>query len=213
MKKCSNCGRMFEVLHPELWAYKDGKGFNVKDWYCRYNCMQEYRKRKEAEKMARMKKNGTPAQKPGRKPRVETAEKLPDMPKVELVYDESIAEEYKREQEAKKAEEKTPVLPTVELIRQMDEEVSKLRRQQKEEMAERIRPEIVRNVINGVEMDDAQVAAIRVKDLGVFFYDMKYGTIDWRNSITGEEISLTPADWEMLAVWIPKMLKVLGADD
>jgi len=91
--------------------------------------------------------------------------------------------------------------------------VSKLRRQQKEEMAERIRQEKGQNVINGVEMDDAQVAAIRVKDLGVFFYDMKYGTIDWRNSITGEEISLTPADWEMLAVWIPKMLKVLGADD
>ena len=213
MKKCSNCGKAFDVLYPELWRYKDGSGYNVTDWYCRYNCMQEYRKRKEAEKMARMKKNGTPAKKPGRKPRVETAEKLPDMPKVELVYDESIAEEYKREQEAKKAEEKTPVLPTVELIRQMDEEVSKLRRQQKEEMAERIRPEKGQNVINGVEMDDAQVAAIRVKDLGVFFYDMKYGTIDWRNSITGEEISLTPADWEMLAVWIPKMLKVLGADD
>ena len=212
MKKCSNCGRVFEVLHPELWAYKDGKGFNVKDWYCRYNCMQEYRMRKEAEKMARMKKNGTPAKKPGRKPRVETAEKLPDLPKVELVYDPTIAEEYKAEQAAKKAEEKAPV-PTVELIRQIDEEVEKQRRQQKEEMAEKIRPEKGQNVINGVEMDDAQVAAIRVKDLGVFFYDMKYGTIDWRNSITGEEISLTPADWEMLAVWIPKMLKVLGADD
>ena len=209
MKKCSNCGRVFEVLHPELWAYKDGKGFNVKDWYCRYNCMQEYRKRKEAEKMARMKKNGTPAKKPGRKPRVETAEKLPeDLPKVELVYDPTIAEEYRKEQMNKAEEQKEPKAGT-----EWTDAAEVYGIAVDAEDDRPIRPQKERNVINGVEMDDAQVAAIRVKDLGVFFYDMKYGTIDWRNSITGEEISLTPADWEMLAVWIPKMLKVLGADD
>lgn len=207
MKKCSNCGKEFDVLHPDLWAYKDGSGYNVTDWYCRYNCMQEYRKRKEAEKMARMKKNGTPAKKPGRKPRVETAEKLPDLPAVELVYDESIAEEYRKEQMNKAEEHKetqagtewTDAAEVYGIAVDMEDDKP-------------IRPEKPLNVIRGIKAEDAQVTAIRFPGLGEFYFDSKYGTVDWRSN-EGEEISLTPADWAVLANRIPEMLKLLGADD
>ena len=43
-----------------------------------------------------------------------TRKKPGPKPKVELVYDESIAEEYRREQEAKKAEEHIKVIPLVD---------------------------------------------------------------------------------------------------
>ena len=53
--------------------------------------------------MARSRKDGTPAKAPAKKATVEVVEKLPEEPKVELVYDPSIAEEYKAEQRAKAA--------------------------------------------------------------------------------------------------------------
>ena len=232
MKKCSNCGKEFDVLHPALWAYKDGKGINVTDWYCRYNCMQEYRKRKEAEKMARMKKNGTPAKKPGRKPRVETAEKLPELPKVELVEDPEIMEEYRKEQEQKNEKDKLGLSYVQKFAEEYKKEQMNKAEEQKEPKAgtewtdaaevygiavdaeddRPIRPQKARNVINGVEAEDAQVTAIRFKGLGEFYFDSKYGTIDWRSEV-GEEISLTPVDWAVLANRIPEMLKLLGADD
>ena len=66
---------------------------------CSWSCIREY-DRKEAEKMAysKIKKDGTPAKPTGKK-------KPAEMPKVELVYDPEIAEEYRREQEQKKANE------------------------------------------------------------------------------------------------------------
>ena len=208
MKKCSYCGKEFDVLYPDLWRYKDGKGFNVTDWYCRYNCMQANRKRKEEEHMARTRKDGTPAKKPGRKPRMETVEKLPDLPKVELVYDESIAEEYKKEQLNRQAEEhKEPKAGT-----EWTDAAEVYGIAVDEEDDKPIRPEKPLNVIRGIKAEDAQVTAIRFPGLGEFYFDSKYGTVDWRSN-EGEEISLTPADWTKLAEKIPEMLRLLGADD
>ena len=60
--------------------------------------------------------------------------------------------------------------------------------------------------------EEPTVTAIRFNGLGEFYYDKKYRTIDWRSEV-GEEISLTPVTWAVLAEKIPVMLKKLGADD
>ena len=126
-KKCAICKKKFDVLYPDLWRYKRGDGGNIRAWFCTYGCMRKYDKRKEEGKMARPRKDGTPARKPQKKTEIEVTEKLPEPEKewtpaeevytkeeqekptvkttVELVYDPSIAEEYRREQEAKKAED------------------------------------------------------------------------------------------------------------
>lgn len=76
-----------------------------------------------------------------------------------------------------------------------------------------VRPEKRMNVVNGVKLEDgATVTAIRVKDLGEFYFDRKHGTVDWRSDV-GEEISLVPQDWELLTEWIPQILRALGLDD
>ena len=193
MKTCAVCGKEFEVLWPDLWRYRDGEGGNIRKWFCRYNCMMAYKRGKEAEKMyKKTKSDGTPAKKPG--PRKQKQE-----PKVELVYDPSIAEEYRKEQEAKKeAEEKVNLsISSEDLFKTEDDQP--------------IVPAKVKNVINGIEAENVAVTAIRTK-AGEFYFDRKYGTIDWRTEI-GEEISLTPAHWEELAEEIPRMLKMLGAED
>ena len=77
---------------------------------------------------------------------------------------------------------------------------------------QQIKPLKNQNMINGVPADDVMITAFRVKGLGEFYFDKKFGTIDWRSDV-GEEISLTPRDWAELANWIPRILKMLNADD
>ena len=175
--RCKICGREFDVLYPDLYRYKRGYKTHTEAWLCSWSCLREYDRRKEAKTMGRPKKDGTPAKKPERKPKAEE-------PKVELVYDESIAEKYKREQEAKKVE-------AVDYEAAMKD----------------LKP---LNIINGEEAGDVQVTGIRTA-LGEFRYDRPYRTIDWRHEELGEEISLPPEDWKKLAEEIPRVLRLLGA--
>ena len=210
MKTCAVCGKEFEVLWPDLWRYRDGEGGNIRKWFCRYNCMMAYKRGKEAEKMyKKTKSDGTPAKKPGPRKAKKTE------PKVELVYDPSIAEEYRKEQEAKKAEKiqmAPPMNPVVGIkISGSDGEMMNVEPVYMRDEENPIKPAQVKNVINGIEAENVAVTAIRTK-AGEFYFDRKYGTIDWRTEI-GEEISLTQAHWEELAEEIPRMLKMLGAED
>lgn len=106
-------------------------------------------------------------------------------PKVELVYDESIAEEYRREQEQKKA-------MAVDQLK----------------MAPAPKPV---TEIWTLGAEGYAATAIKKDGIGEFYYDRQHGTIDWRNEF-GEEISLMPEDWKKLAEEIPKMLKILGVE-
>ena len=83
MHVCPVCGRMHLIHQPEFWPYRRGSTM-----YCSDNCLfvdatrdlqlmhKAIHRRKEAKNMARMKKDGTPARKPGPKAqkRIETPE-------------------------------------------------------------------------------------------------------------------------------------------
>lgn len=62
-----------------------------------------------------------------------------------------------------------------------------------------------------VRVDDYEVTAIRHPDLGEFYYDKKYGSVDWR-SPEGEEISLTPQMWRKLYEEIPVVMGILRVE-
>ena len=142
--------------------------------------------------MARMKKDGTEAKKPGPKP------------KVDLVYDESIAEEYRREQEekARRAEENRR-----EIEKAMAEDQLTMAEDQ---LTMAPAPEPVTEIWT-LGAEGYVSTAIKKDGVGEFYYDRKHGTIDWENEY-GEEISLLPADWMRLAEEIPRVMKILGAD-
>ena len=101
MKKCPVCGKEFDVLWPELWRYREGSAY-----ICTWKCLRQLRKEAEEKMYTKVKKDGTPTKKSG--PKKQPVEK------VELVYDPSIAEEYKREQEAKKKSFEEMKLPVPE---------------------------------------------------------------------------------------------------
>lgn len=181
--KCAICGKEFDALWPDLYRYKRGGTF-----LCSWSCLRKYDNEKGSGNMARMKKDGTPAKKPG--PR----------PKVELVYDESIAEEYRREQEEKAR--------TAELNRQ---EIEKAMAEDGLKMAPIPVPATEVVFKPSWDVDGYAATAIKKDGVGEFYFDKRNGTIDWRNEF-GEEVSLLPADWERLAEEIPKMLKILGVE-
>ena len=62
--ECAVCGKQFDVLWPDLYRFKRGQ-----NWLCSWGHLREYDKRKEGNTMARTKKDGTPAKRPGPKPR------------------------------------------------------------------------------------------------------------------------------------------------
>ena len=71
---CSQCGKEFDVLYPDLWRYK-----RWNKWFCSWHCLRADEKEKGEEPMAtRLKKDGTPCGKPGpKKTKVETPETGP----------------------------------------------------------------------------------------------------------------------------------------
>ena len=74
---CPVCGKAFDILYPDLWRYRRSHMHN-RLFLCSWGCLRQYDKGKEEEKtMAMMKKDGTPAKKPGPKPKkkIETPEK------------------------------------------------------------------------------------------------------------------------------------------
>lgn len=210
------------MLWPELWRYKrNGGTANYWKYFCSWGCLRKYDKGREQNTMltdeqkrkaAYMAYNGenplpylkqcgmsnpTSAWQTVRKwargnldqheyeklpvKCGDMQEKAPKRETVELVYDPEIAEEYRREQEQKKANEETRAAAKGRL----------------EQMADR--PVIWRTT------------AISNDQLGEFYYDRKYRTIDWRNPY-GDEVSMPPEDWARLSDMIPQILHVLGAE-
>ena len=126
-----------------------------------------------------------------------------EKPKVELVYDPGIAEEYKREQ----AEKEEGTLAGA--IQGMTEAATQLFGAC-EDMGLKTEAPAKPKITRPVNYMGLDINAVKPPDLGEFYYDHKYGMIDWR--FEGEEISIKPDGWKRLLEWLPTILKVLGVD-
>ena len=187
MSTCPVCGRVHLIVWPQFWPYRRGARL-----FCSENCLivyvtqQNFSKYKGAKKkMARLKNDGTPAKKPGRKPnKIETPEPVAggkwekmetpeDVPEVKLTGPIRI---------------ETPETNKVEVV----------------ETPETPPTRVIKRIGGKYE-----VSAIRVNDLGEFYYDIKYNCIDWR-ALDGAEVSLTPAGWKHLMEELPAILSTLG---
>lgn len=76
--KCRICGKEFEVLYPELWRY-----VRAKRYLCSWKCLRLYDQKGSEDMYTKVKKDGTPAKKPGPAPKMITdpdvEAKLPDV--------------------------------------------------------------------------------------------------------------------------------------
>ena len=203
-RACPVCGNNFSVLYPDLWRYKYNSGKKI-FFYCSYSCKREAEKERDemkkltleqkkkavqiavdggnplgfledlgiknsAEAWSKIKAHlkefdpDTYAQLPKRLPQ---REQKAEAPKVVLVEDPSIAEEYRAEQAEKQ------------------------------------------KITKPVNYDGLDIAAIRHPELGEFYYDKKFNSIDWRTE-GGDEVSMSPMYWKKLIKELPRILTVLG---
>ena len=226
-RNCPVCGKNFSALYPDLWRYKYNTGKKVL-FYCSYGCKREAEKERDemkkltlgqkkkavqiavdggnplgfledlgiknsAEAWSKIKAHlkefdpDTYAQLPKRLPqRVQKAE----APKVVLVEDK-------------------PEGTLADAVQGMTEAANQFFGAC-EAMGLNMEPPEKPKITRPMNYMGLDITAVKPPDLGEFYYDHKYGTIDWR--FEGEEISIKPDDWKRLLEWLPTILKVLGVD-
>ena len=210
--KCPVCGKMFDVLYPQLWRYRrDGR------YICSFSCvrlidkgetkMEKFTKEQRAEAIRIALEGGNPK---------EYLRSIGSTSPDNLWYymkgqlrknDPETYEQLAKVAGAKKPAEKAPVLKVdgalqirtkapedVKVIglRESDTDIVKMEKELK--FAER-----------------CVVSAIRVHGLGEFYMDKKHGTIDWRNEY-GDETSMGPGGWIQMVGDLPMILKRLGVE-
>lgn len=178
IKTCRQCGKTFTVLEPASWAYKRMIAGRYQ-YFCTWKCLRANERGEERKEPETMKtENERP--KRGRPPR--DAEK----PKVVLVQDPAIAEEYRREQEAKTAEERG---------RQIAEKLDK---------ADKAR----REMIDGIAPLEPAALKSRTIQGGIFEID-EDGLMVLRNN--NASIKLTAYEWFKLTEEILVAIRQLDA--
>ena len=173
---------------PIEWLREQGYGSPEKA----YQNLRQKAKEKDQELFDRFPKRRQEKKLPGPEDLTEEDQKRFDdqqiTPRtVDLVYDPEIAEEYRREQAQKKANEAAEKAALEEMLKAAEEDPDR------------------RKML-------WHTSAVWNEELGEFYYDRKYHTIDWRHP-GGDEISIPVRDWAMLWDKIPNIMHVLGVDD
>ena len=199
MNNCPICGRRHCIHWPQFWPYRRGPTY-----YCSDSCMdvdivkdiqllQEVKRKRSAKKMTRMKKDGTPAKKPGPKKKIETPES--NMTRV-----------------ASKAPETPEQVPAVKLTGPIRIETPEPEKVQVEtpEKADYELKKPLNKIVGPCHIDKFLITAIKHPDLGEFYYDKKFKAVDWRTP-EGDEVSMNPSAWNSLLNELPHILRILGA--
>ena len=71
--------------------------------------------------------------------------------------------------------------------------------------------ELAPEEVKPLSLDGLEIAGIRHQDLGEFYYDKKFNSIDWRTP-EGDEVGMSPVWWRQLLSDLPKILKMLGVE-
>ena len=204
---CPVCGKEFEVLWPSLWSYKRNN-----QPICSWKCLRTFDKGETD--MNKPKQNG---QMITCRQLVEAMEAGADP--MEWLKEQGYtnpAHAYQNMRNAAKA--KDP-----ELFARFP--VKKKTRKQEEEQAEdrglfeKVKEDILQApAVLVTQMEEEKrtdlwrTTAIRNEELGEFYYDTRFKSLDWRHPY-GEEISLPPDVWRKLLVALPGIMMALHLDE
>ena len=106
------------------------------------------------------------------------------------------------------AQEETQKVETAIRTAEEAEKPKKTRKIRAEDIAKAPKAEEVA-VSAPVFCETLQVAAVRDEQIGEFYFDTKYRTLDWR-APDGTEVSILPQTWHMVAEKLPQIMKILG---
>ena len=229
MNSCPVCGKRHVIMWPDMYVYRRGPTY-----YCSEDCMivaatkdqkmikmiAHMRAKKGSKKEMKLTKEQTQQcidmalrgespmkyiescginnpsctwwniKKNLQKNDPETYEKLPT--------------KFRGVQASKKVPETPEQAPTVKLSGPIRIETPEANKVEIVETPEDPPTRVIRRVCGKYE-----VSAIRVKDLGEFYYDIKYNSIDW-SAPDGAEVGLSPNGWQNLMEELPGILSALG---
>ena len=223
MNTCPMCGKQKVIMWPQFWPYRRGDTY-----YCSEDCMivaatkdqkmikmiAHMRAKKGSKNMMKLtleqKKKAVEIALSGKNPLnylKECGIKAPDKTwyAIKAALKEKDPELYARIPDFRKADKETPEqAPTVKLSGQIRIETPEANKVEVVETPEDPPTRVIRRVCGKYE-----VSAIRVKDLGEFYYDIKYNSIDW-SAPDGAEVGLSPNGWQNLMEELPGILSALG---
>ena len=230
--KCAACGKEIDILYPELWAYKKyGKIF-----YCTWKCFRK----KENEIMSKLTREqkekaveiaisgGDPveylkecgaanAQAAWYQIKNKLAEADPDKAtELEKALHNKANREYKARQKVDKGMPKKLELEAgenyevsvAEAMTGMQDAADEFFGKCEDMGLKLEKPAEVKPLT----LDEFEIAGIRHQDLGEWYYDKKFNSIDWRTP-EGDEVSLPPVWWKQIVKDLPKILRLLGVDE
>ena len=213
IKNCPICGKAFDVLYPDIWRYKRNNRF-----ICSWKCIRLFDGKEERQVKERVSVKRT------RMSRDDMAEavrmwKANDPGLDQYLTDHGITHIGKWKQNARDRygvatpatvkvdgplRIETPEAHNVDIVETPEEPKQVIE-------LHGIDTDIVAMNKQCNFNDRCTVSAIRVKDLGEFYYDKKFTSIDWRTP-AGDEVSLGPAWWAQLAEDLPFILQKLGVN-
>ena len=237
MKRCSFCGKEFDVLWPDLWRYKKGPDINhTSAWFCSWKCLRADEKGEEKpmknnkqEEIAlklveAMEKNGADPieylkgqgygnpEKAYQNIKYRCREKRPDL------YERFPKRRENREPEEKDPAEAVKQLPAPDLqkfdrdmiTRQVRENVKESLREEETKMQGRER--VIR--VN-IEAEPLEVAKIRSRVLKASYsYDEDLGTMTLDGpDLVMNMITMAPKDWVALCGEIIQAMDQLGVKE
>lgn len=200
IKNCPICGKAFDVLYPDIWRYKRNNRF-----LCSWKCIRLFDGKEEKQVKERVSVKKT------RMIRDDMAEavrmwKANDPGLDQYLTDHGITHIGKWKQNARdRYGVAAPVTVKVDGPLKIETNES-----EKIEVVTEQKP--LKPGLRGLNNSDFTVSAIKHPQLGEFYYDQKFNSVDWR-SPECEEISLHPAMWKELYMIIPDVMGILGVPD
>lgn len=237
---CRQCGKEFHVLYPSLWGYKRGTP-SCPIYLCSYSCLRAFDKEKKEQEGDKQVKVSPEQKKKAVELAINGGDPLKYLEEIGSTYAPSLWYLIKKDLKAKDPEtyeklpakykpvakkEKNPVetpeTPAVssEYVKNAIMEIPQVKvdgalkietnEPKKIEVVTEQKP--LKPGLRGLNNSDFTVSAIKHPQLGEFYYDQKFNSVDWR-SPEGEEISLHPAMWKELYMIIPDVMGILGVPD
>ena len=205
INRCPVCRKEFDVLWPHMWRYKRGA-----KTYCSWSCLRAD-ETKGSDIMSKItlenKKTAVQLAIKGKNPLEylkQCGSKAPDKTwyAIKAALKKTDPELYAQIPDfRKKAEETEPVNVTGPVQIEPPEAL----------MVAVETPEGPKDFGKLIRENRYTVTAISYPDIGEFYYDRKYNSIDWR-TIEGDEVSMSPTGWKILIQDLPEIMKLLGVE-
>ena len=226
---CPVCGKLTAIFWPQHWVYKRGKTY-----YCSWNCLQvdqtrdmnllkTVAERRSVKKVAAKKILTDEAKEKAIQIALRGEDPKPFLRSLGLKDPTSAWRDIRSELKDHDPDTyyRLPKMKTGPRKQKTEHPAEEKTAQVEEPAAEDLRKSFVPNEFStDIVATEKQLSvreklittAVKHPELGEFYFDRKYNSIDWRTA-DGDEVSMAPAFWIQMIDELPEIMKVLGVNE